>query len=165
MYRHGFEVWEPLVRVPLVVHVPGVKPRRVSARRSLIDLVPTMLELMHAPPPPPKSDAGDDFVSGQSLLVDAFLPEGKEAAQRDVYVDMPAGPFNDARRALIHGDQKLIVSGDRRFALYDLASDPNEERDLAEQGDAKDGPVKEMKDRYAAFKARLREVKVTGKRK
>jgi arylsulfatase A-like enzyme len=165
MYRHGFEVWEVLVRVPLVVHVPGVKPRRVSARRSLIDLVPTVLEIMHVPPPPPKAETGDDFVSGQSLLVDAFLPDGKEAAQRDVYVDMPAGPYNDARRALIHGDMKLIVSGDRRFALYDLASDPNEERDLAEQADAKDGPVKEMKERYAAFKARLREVKVTGKRK
>jgi choline-sulfatase len=165
MYRHGFEVWEPLVRVPLVVHVPGVKPRHVSARRSLIDLVPTVLEIMHVPPPPSKSESGDDFVSGQSLLVDAFLPDGKDAAQRDIYVDMPAGPFNDARRALIHGDMKLIVSGDRRFALYDLASDPNEERDLAEQGDAKDGPAKEMKERYAAFKARLREVKVTGKRK
>jgi choline-sulfatase len=23
MWRHGFEVWEPLVRVPLLVYVPG----------------------------------------------------------------------------------------------------------------------------------------------
>jgi arylsulfatase A-like enzyme len=163
MYRHGFEVWEPLVRVPLLIHVPGVAPRRIAARRSLIDLVPTVMELMHVEPPA-RSDAGTDFLSGQSLAVDLYLAEGKEPAQRDVFVDMPAGPYNDARRALIHGDLKLIVASERRFSLYDLALDPGEERDLAERG-ADEGSVKEMKERYAAFKARLREVKVTGKRK
>jgi len=163
MYRHGFEVWEALVRVPLVVHVPGVTPRRIAARRSLIDLTPTILELMHVQAPP-KSETGTDFLSGQSLAVDLYLPEGKEPATRDVFVDMPAGPYNDARRALIHEDKKLIVASERRFSLYDLAADPAEERDLAAQADG-DAAVKEMKDRYAAFKARLREVKVTGKRK
>ncbi len=161
MYRHGFEVWEPLVRVPLLLHVPGVAPRRVAARRSLIDVVPTILELMQVPLPP-KSDAGDDFLSGQSLLVDGFLPAGKEPAQRDILVDMPAGPYNDARRALIHGDSKLIVAGEKRFSLYDLAADPGEDRDLAGEHEQ---TLKEMKDRYAAFRARLREIKVTGKRK
>ncbi len=162
MYRHGFEVWEPLVRVPLLVHVPGVAARRIKARRSLVDLVPTVLELMHAPAPPPKGDQGNDFVSGQSLAVDLYLPPGKEPATRDVYVDMPAGPYNDARRALIHEDKKLIVAGDGRFSLYDLASDPGEERDLADAG--AEG-LKDMKERFAAFRARLREVKVTGKKR
>lgn len=162
MYRHGFEVWEPLVRVPLVVHVPGIEARRVNARRSLIDLVPTVLELMRVPAPPPKSEQGNDFVSGQSLAVDLYLPKGQQPAERDIYVDMPAGPYNEARRALLHGDKKLIVAGDGRFTLYDLAADPGEDRDLA---DSADSGLSEMKERYAAFRARLREVKVTGKRK
>jgi arylsulfatase A-like enzyme len=164
MYRHGFEVWEPLVRVPLLVHVPGVKPRRIAARRSLIDLAPTVLELTHveAPPPGGHGQSATDFLSGQSLLVDLFLPEGKTPAERDVFVDMPAGPYNDARRALIHGEMKLIVAGESRFSLYDLAKDPGEEQDLAERDKQ---ALAAMKERYAAFKARLREVKVTGKRK
>ena len=161
MYRHGFEVWEPLVRVPLLVHVPGVEARRIKERRSLIDLVPTVLELMHVDAPPQKGEQGDDFVSGQSLAVDLYLPPDKEPTPRDVYVDMPAGPYNEARRALIHDDRKLIVAGDGRFSLYDLAADPGEERDLsgAESG------LREMKERFAAFRARLREIKVTGKKK
>ena len=38
-WLHGRELWETLVRVPLVIDVPGTEPKRVAARRSAIDLV------------------------------------------------------------------------------------------------------------------------------
>lgn len=163
MYRHGFELWEELVRVPLVVHVPGAPPSRVAARRSLIDLAPTLLDVMRIPAP--AEGAGqDDFFSGSSLLPDVFLPAGQTAAARDFLVDMPAGPYNDARRAYFHGDLKLTISNGVRFELYDLAADPEEKRDL---WDAAEGRAQreQVEARYAAMKARLREIKVTGKRK
>src|SRR3712207_7059665 len=47
---------------------------------------------------------------------------------RDVFIDMPGGPYNDPRRSLIHGDLKLTVSNEASYELYDLAKDP-EERD------------------------------------
>jgi choline-sulfatase len=50
--RHGFELWEPLVHVPLFFHLPGVTPRRMDAPRSMIDLPPTILELLGLPPHP-----------------------------------------------------------------------------------------------------------------
>lgn len=162
MYRHGFEVWEVLVRVPLVIHVPNAKPSRVSARRSLIDLVPTVLELQRAPLPPPPAEGAEanDFLSGTSLLPDVFLEAGQAPEVRDVLIDMPGGPYNDARRALIHGDMKLTISGGVRFELYDLAADPDEKKNLWGT------PVaKEMEARYAVTKARLREIRVTGPRK
>lgn len=161
MYRHGFEVWEPLVRVPFIVAVPGAPAKRIAQRRSLIDLAPTVLELMKVPLPTP-SDAPEetDFLSGQSLLPDVLLDAPPKP--RDVLVDMPGGPYNDARRALIHGDLKLTVSGEARFDLYDLAADPDENRNLADTDKQR---LREMKERYAATKARLREIKVTGKRK
>lgn len=164
MFRHGFEVWEVLVRVPLLVHVPGAAHRRVSARRSVIDLVPTVLELMKVPVPVRAEVPSDstDFVSGSSLLPDVFAKEGTAPQKRDIIVDMPAGPYNDARRALIHDDLKLIVSNEARFDLYDLAADPKEAHNLAKSDDPK---LAKMKDRYAALKAWLREIKVTGKRK
>lgn len=159
MYRHGFELWEPLVRVPLIVHVPGAKPSRVDARRSLIDLAPTVLDLLKIDMP--ASLDGPDRLSGTTLLPDVFLAPGQRAEARDVIVDMPAGPFNDARRSFIHGDHKLTISNNTAFELYDLAKDPAEAENLWQKPEAKG----DIADRYAAAKARLREIRVVGPRK
>ncbi|WP_437732763.1 sulfatase-like hydrolase/transferase [Sorangium sp. So ce1335] len=159
MFRHGFELWEELVRVPLIVHVPGAAPSRVSARRSLIDLTPTILDLMRVPGPGEGAPA-TDFLSGTSLLPDVFLAPGDQAEARDVLIDMPAGPYNDARRSFIRGDMKLTISGGARFELYDLASDPEERKNLWGTPAAK-----EIEPYYAAMRARLREIRVTGARK
>ncbi|MEJ7733071.1 MAG: sulfatase-like hydrolase/transferase [Polyangiaceae bacterium] len=161
MYRHGFEVWEELVRVPLILHVPGAAPSRVAARRSAIDLVPTTLELMGVPLPAGQGET-NDFLSGSSLLADAMPAPGAAAETRDVLVDMPAGPYNDARRALITGDMKLISSNDARFELYDLAADPAESKNLYRKGEER---TKAVEEQYAAVKAGLREIRVTGAKK
>jgi choline-sulfatase len=153
MIRHGMEVWEELVRVPLVVYVPGVAPHRVSVPRSAIDVTPTLLDLFDVSVPP---DAGPfDFVSGQSLAADIVSPPGYEPPLRDVLVDMPAGPNNDERRALIQGNKKLYVSGSVRFTLFDLEADPGEKSALDDKA-----LVTEAKSTYQTFKSRLREVVV-----
>ncbi|XYH96589.1 sulfatase-like hydrolase/transferase [Sorangium sp. So ce1128] len=159
MFRHGFELWEELVRVPLLVHVPGAAPSRVRARRSLIDLAPTLLDLMRVPGPAEGAPA-TDFLSGTSLVPDVFLAPGEQAPARDVLIDMPAGPYNDARRSFLRGDMKLTISGGARFELYDLASDPEERKNLWGTPAAK-----EIEPYYAAARARLREIHVTGARK
>lgn len=153
LIRHGFEVWEELVRVPLLVHVPGARPSRVKARRSLIDLAPTILDLFQISVEP---SGPFDFLSGRSLLADTFLGEGKEPEVRPIFVDMPAGPNNDERRAFYHGDRKLYISSGASFQLFDLAADPGEKADLSGDKEA----LAEMKGRYEAFKGALREVRV-----
>jgi arylsulfatase A-like enzyme len=154
LYRHGFEVWEELVRVPLIVHVPGIAPKRVKERRSAIDIVPTILDLMGVRLDHPKGPF--DFISGQSLLPDVLARPGAKHEERDVLVDMPAGPNNGARRAFYHGDYKLIVAGGVRFQLFDLKNDPGERHDLS--GDA--NLLKDMKERYEKMCATLREVPI-----
>jgi arylsulfatase A-like enzyme len=155
MWRHGTELWEELVRVPLLVYVPGVAPHHVNVRRSAIDLVPTMLALMDIPGPSPSDPR--DFLSGVSLVDDFF----GEPQARDVLIDMPAGPFNDARRSLIHGDLKLTVSNESRRELYDLSKDEGERNNLWEAGSLTD-EARDMDARYARAKARLHEIRVTG---
>ncbi len=153
MNWHGMEIWESLIRVPLVVYLPGVKPRRVSVKRSHIDLAPTLNEILGGPVP----EEGE--LSGQSLLTDVYLPEGEEHQERDVFVDMPAGPYNGIRRAIITGPtpgMKLINSGGATYQLFDLEKDPKEARDLASDKD-KLTPVLE---RMQAMRARLKEVVV-----
>ena len=162
MWRHGFELWEVLVRVPLVVYVPGVTPKRVKTRRGAIDVTPTMLDLAGVPLPPHSSVATDfNFVSGTSMLADLLSAPGKEPPQRDILIDMPGGPYNDPRRALIHDDLKMIVSNDSRFELYDLATDEAEKKNLWDDAALR----KPMEDRYAAVRASLKEIRVTGARK
>jgi arylsulfatase A-like enzyme len=153
LIRHGFEVWEELIRVPLIFHVPGFAARRIAVRRGAIDLVPTILELYRRPLPKP---AGDDFLSGQSLLVELAGPPGFEAKSRIVFSHMCAGPNNADRQAYIDNDKKLITSDGRPLGLYDLKKDPGEKEDLLDDAELKENVV----GRYRAFVKELKEVKV-----
>ncbi len=152
-YQHGFELWEPLVRVPLLIYAPGLRPHRVPVKRSVVDLVPTLLDLLRIPPPPPGE------LSGQTAMSDLLAREGDPFEERDVYIDMPDGPFTHLRRALIHGPtpgMKLIHFGGRQYQLYDLAEDPGELNDLA----ADPHRLEPMVEAMAAKRSTLREVYV-----
>jgi arylsulfatase A-like enzyme len=128
MSYHGVDLWEPVVRVPLVVYVPGAKPHRVKQKRSLVDLVPTVLDLMGLPPPP----AGE--LSGESNAAAIVSPDEVAVDERDVYMDMPWGPEVSQHRAIIHGPTpgtKLMSEGGPVFLLYDLSRDEAEVDDLS----------------------------------
>jgi choline-sulfatase len=152
-FQHGFEIWEPLMRVPLVMRVPGVRAHRVPVKRSAVDIVPTLLDVMRIARPA----AGE--LSGRSLAADLVAAPGVSYEERDVYMDMPDGPYTHMRRGLIHGvtpGMKLIHFGARQYQLYDLARDPGESDDVS--GDAaRMGP---MLDAFAAKRATLREIDV-----
>ena len=153
MYRHGFELWEPLIRVPLIFYVPGIAPRSISVRRSLIDLVPTILDLMGVPLP---NGQDADFLSGQSLAPEMLSLEEIAAEPRPVFVDMSAGPNNAERQAYIENDLKLILSNGRPLGLYDISSDPDEKHDILDQVDKR----AQIVERYKAFRRTLRPVRV-----
>lgn len=128
MIRHGFEVWEELVRVPLLVHVPGAAPKRISARRSLIDVAPTVLEALSVALPQSPLES----YQGTSLLRDVLAQADDAPEERPILVDMPEGPHNRERRAFYDGDYKLITSAGQVLGLYDLARDPAEKKDLSD---------------------------------
>jgi choline-sulfatase len=151
-FQHGWEIWEPLMRIPLIVHVPGVQPHRVPVKRSAIDIVPTILDVMRVQTKP-----GD--LSGQSMLADLLAESGDAYAERDVYLDMPDGPYTHMRRGIIHGatpGKKLVHFGGRQYQLYDLANDPGEHEDLA--GDQAE--LSPMVEALQAKRATLKEIDV-----
>jgi arylsulfatase A-like enzyme len=157
MNWHGVDLWEPLVRVPLVVHVPGAAPHRVALKRSLVDLVPTLLDLLGLDAPPPGE------LSGQSTAPAILAPESSGALdERDVFLDMPAGPQVSLHRALIHGPTpglKLLSEGGAWFFLFDLSSDPGELHDIAGDRGNRDA-FAEMRAAYDQKLATLRTVRV-----
>jgi choline-sulfatase len=156
MMWHGSEIWEELIRVPLFVYVPGAEPRRVSVKRSHIDIAPTILELMGVPLP----EEGE--LRGRSLLADVYLPKDQEHEERDIYIDMPAGPFNGVKRAVISGPSpgmKLIHAGGYNYNLFDLTADPDERKDLVSDKEKLQGMIKAMN----GVRGRLKEIEVKPK--
>ena len=151
MIRHGFELWEELVRVPLIVKVPGVRARRVTVRRSAIDVVPTLLDLFKVRF---AARGATDFLSGQSLLPDLLQQPGAADLARPIFIDMARGPYNAERQALIDGDLKLTVSEGRVLGLYDLAADAAEKSDLS----AQKSRLQPMRDALAELKSQRRPV-------
>jgi len=149
-YRHSYEVWEALVRVPLFIHVPGAPPRRIETPRGAIDLAPTMADLLGLPP-------AEDY-RGQSLVPEVF---GAEAQPRPVFVDLPRCDLMDRRRAVIDGDYKLISFGDDwRFKLFNVKEDFAEEKELSK---AEPEKLEEMKKLFAEVYGKIENVPIVGK--
>jgi arylsulfatase A-like enzyme len=156
MNRHGFEIWDVLVHVPLLIYVPGVDPHRVEVRRSLIDLVPTLLELYGIDPP---GRGKDDFLSGVSLLNDVTLPEGHTPAVRPVFIDMPGGPFVPERQGFINAEgRKIVTSKLRPMGIFDLEKDPGEQNNLVRDVELAKTALEEMKQ----FRRQLQRVTYPG---
>jgi choline-sulfatase len=153
MYKHAFELWDVLTHVPLLVCGPGIKTQRISERRSHIDLVPTFLELLGQPVPP--------TLPGKSLVPELT---GKAPDNREpIYLELTEDSHNPPRRALIHGDYKLIWSGpSEKFQLFNLKQDPAEDKDLS-RSEAE--TLKDMVARYHAFWDKLPMVEPYGNMK
>jgi arylsulfatase A-like enzyme len=151
MRWHGYELWESLVRVPFIVYVPGVTPHHVPVKRSHVDFVPTVLDLMGVWRP------AEGELSGESMIAD--LVGGAPYEERDVYMDMPVGPFTLMRHGLIHGPtpgMKLVHLDTGQFQLFDLATDPDEKEDLAADK-AKLDPMVEL---FREKRGTLKEIEV-----
>jgi arylsulfatase A-like enzyme len=146
-FGHGFELWQNLIRVPLLIYVPGVAPKKIDAARSAIDVAPTIVDLFGVAIP-------SDF-EGHSLVPEIL---GTTTPQdRDIVVDLPATSDNDKRRALIHGKYKVISSGSAnpyRF-VYDLDADPDEAKPIH------DDNASDMLRRYKEMESGVKDVPAT----
>jgi choline-sulfatase len=113
--------------VPLVIHVPGVAPHRLSRRVSHADIAPTVLDLAGIAP--------DEGARGESLVEEIF---GGELPDRPILVDQPKNPYYTSKRAFIENGMKMHYMMDSNtFRLYDLDRDPGETHDLAPEEPAR----------------------------
>lgn len=120
---HGVFLYDPTLRVPLIVHAPGHLPggRVVPSRVRLTDVVPTVLDMLGLAVP-----AG---VEGESLVP---LAAGKKGKDLDAYIETfyPRENYGWSELVgLISGDWKYIRAP--RPELYNLKTDPAENRNQA----------------------------------
>jgi len=115
---HGRSLYSELIRVPLIVTVPGAAPQVIAAPVSLVDVGATLLDLVGLDRP-----AGQN---GQSLAP-AILGEGP-APDRTVLAELIADR-NITRnlKAALYGTWKLLWDLDANtYELYSLTDDPTD---------------------------------------
>jgi arylsulfatase A-like enzyme len=132
---HTRTLYDELVHVPLLVRIPGERARSLDTPVSTASLAATILELTGTEVPahmqvpsflPVLAGATDGSAFFEVDFVQHPLP-AKFGVDPDV-VEMK----NAHKKGLIVGRHKLIRD-DRTntYELYDLAADPNEQRDLS----------------------------------
>jgi arylsulfatase A-like enzyme len=114
---HAKTLYEELIRVPLIVHVPGFTPTRVPQAVSHLDVAPTVLALAGVPVP--------EAFTGRVLPATATGFEPQPSRPIFAHTQRKA-----SKRSVLHENWKLIV--DRRAGseqLFQIAEDPQELHD------------------------------------
>jgi choline-sulfatase len=119
--------FEDSIRVPLVVHAPTrYAPKRVADPVSLLDLLPTLVDLCGC------DDDTTDAADGVSL-VPSF--DGDAPPSRDIPLEYLAEGVRAPQVTLVRGPVKLIRGHREPDLVYDLDADPLERTSLTGGGD------------------------------
>lgn len=116
---HGVFLWQCLVRVPLMLRVPGMAPRTVDQKVSLVDVAPTLARYL-------QKDPDTTGYQGEDLL--GYLVPGRPPRRLPLLM---SGFSQDALARVgivVPGENwKLVLTLDTGVpALYDLgAADPD----------------------------------------
>jgi arylsulfatase A-like enzyme len=120
---HGLFVYESVMRIPLIIRAPsaGMQGRRMVDPVRIVDVTPTVLDLLGQPPAP--------ATDGQTLvpLMNGAVKELKLEAYSESRYGFDRFGWSPLM-ALRQGRFKLILAP--RPELYDLASDPHEMMNL-----------------------------------
>jgi choline-sulfatase len=146
-YFHGQDLFDEQLRVPLIIAVPGQAPRVLEDPVALVDVGPTLLELVGATPPP--------AMRGRSLL--PAVRGGAKLPARPIFSELlPATAWPHHAVMMVDGDHKLIHRiSERRWELYDLGRDPGEHSNLVD-APASRAVLETMRAKLIAFEEQQR---------
>ncbi|HSA95538.1 MAG TPA: sulfatase-like hydrolase/transferase, partial [Acidobacteriota bacterium] len=118
---HGYFAYNATLHVPLILAFPGVKPGRVEANSSHVDIFPTLCGLVGEKEPP--------GLQGRSLLP---LIRGRNLPEKPIYFEALTAYYNRSwapLRGFIRGPDKFMETPIPE--VYDLANDFAEVNNLA----------------------------------
>ena len=119
LVEHSKDVYEPVLRVPLVIKGPGYSPGRDGSPIQTHDIASLILDAAGEPPLP-----------GAVRTADLQVSELYWSRHRDLTNPRYGSRFDRVRRAYYLGDDKLLVGTDGSREAYALATDPNESLNL-----------------------------------
>ncbi len=118
---HGTSLYEEMVRVPLILFVPGLAPRVLPQPVGLIDVMPTVLAALGVPDP--------GGLQGRSLL--PLITGQAPPPTWPLLLDSNWDGMHHLRGVVAEGHKYVLSIDDNVEALFDLASDPGETLNLA----------------------------------
>ena len=131
-YKMNF--FEGSARIPLIVHFPQrFAPRRVTAPVSLVDVLPTLLELGEIEHEPVEKLAGHSLVAlcGNDLDNHSNDQRSDRTVLGEYMAEGSVAPILMIRR----GSKKFVHCPADADQLFDLEADPHELRNLAAEPD------------------------------
>ena len=118
--QHAFFVYDATVRIPLIIAGPGVSPREIADQVRIVDVMPTLLDLVKIDVPP--------VVQGRSLLPLARGGRLDLVALSETWY--PRHHYGWSELTAIRDGRYTFIAAPRR-ELYDTQTDPGETHDLA----------------------------------
>ncbi len=124
-FEHGHTLYDELLRVPLIVKAPGLAPRRVADTASLLDVAPTILDLLGLP--------ADTLGASDGVSLVKAAKDGADPALANRALAFGRALYGGEQWASLQGSQKYITTRGHEL-LFDVADDPGEKDDLAVTG-------------------------------
>ncbi len=119
---HGYHLYAPQTRVPLIIRVPGLPPRRIALPAGHVDILPTLANLVGAEPV-----AGSMGRSMVDVLAGAPGP-----ADRQVFQQLSYEGNHEMRAAASRACHVIYnVSPDSSWEVYAIDKDPGEAHDMS----------------------------------
>lgn len=124
---HG-TYFEEVVKVPLIIHVPGADGERIDAPVQLVDVMPTLFKLLRLEPPYPFM--GQDLVPLMRGRRDVIPADRVRFSENKA----TSAPESTGYGAIMRNEWKLLYDLDDLDAiqLFNLELDPGEVRDFSE---------------------------------
>jgi len=115
---HGQTLYEEVIRVPLIVHAPGlVPPGTRHGTASLLDVLPTVLSLLDVP---------QEHASLDGVDLSSFLKSGRRYDDPDRLLLAHLDTADATALAATLGQHKLVLMRPYRKQLFDLELSRNE---------------------------------------
>ncbi len=127
---HASHLYDELLHVPLIFHWTGkpVVPRRIDSLVGLVDVAPTIAELVGLPPLP----RADGISLASTIESEAAVgPRIVLAHKKETKAEKER--WRPERHALTAARWKLIRSSEGPLELFDLESDPGELRSVHDE--------------------------------
>lgn len=131
-------LYDDVMRVPLIIKIPNGPKGRISGLAQLIDIAPTLLEILGiAPPPTFQGKSLMPLTRGETEVNDyvfagAEYNQGRGGRSQPFFQEASTGEsIRNHKWKLVH--EKLFVDGKpptESWELYDLKSDPGENANL-----------------------------------
>ncbi len=169
--------YDEVVHVPLIIKVPHVSGRRIEGLAQLVDIMPTILDILGIP--------FSQKVQGESLLslINDFGPVNDYIYGGTIYNKERPEPYpyykvqslneyiRDKKWKLIHeinlsktDENSVLNSGEKEtFELYDIQRDPEEYRNLADEYPEIAKDLKEKLSRWAEWSEKYLPVYLSSK--